>query len=98
MSIDYVLKFGFVMVMMILVDTCWAKYTLAMQKKAPLASGLWSVGIMLCGALVTLNYVGDRTMIIAAAIGAFIGTFITVKHDRDKDKPRKKHRNPPLPP
>lgn len=80
---SYGLKFAVVMVLMMLVDACWAKYTLAMQKKHPLQSGLWSVGIMLCGALVTVNYVGDKSLIVAAAIGAFIGTFLTVKHDRD---------------
>lgn len=65
---------------MILVDACWAKYTLAMQRKAALSSGLWSVGIMLCGAFVTVNYIGDKTLIVAAALGAFIGTFVAVKH------------------
>lgn len=83
---DYVGKFLLVMVLMILVDACWAKYTLAMQKHHPMASGLWSVGIMMCGALVTVNYVGDKTLIIAAAIGAFIGTYFTVRHSRDKEQ------------
>lgn len=82
MDFSYWLKFLLVMGLMTLVDLCWAKYTLAMQDKHPLRSGLWSVGIMLCGALVTVNYVGDKTLIIAAALGAFIGTFFTVKHHK----------------
>lgn len=83
---DYAGKFALVMGLMILVDACWAKYTLAMQQKHPLQSGLWSVGIMLCGAFVTVNYVGDKTLIFAAALGAFIGTFATVKYTRDKEQ------------
>ncbi len=79
---DYAGKFALVMGLMILVDACWAKYTLAMQRKDAIVSGLWSVGIMLCGALVTVNYIGDRTLIVAAAIGAFIGTYFVVKHSK----------------
>jgi hypothetical protein len=79
---EYAGKFALVMFLMILVDACWAKYTLAMQRKDAMLSGLWSVGIMLCGALVTVNYVGDKTLIVAAAIGAFIGTYFAVKHSK----------------
>jgi len=74
---DYALKFLLVMGLMVLVDACWAGYTLAMQKKHPLQSGLWSVGIMLCGAWVTVNYMEDRTLLLAAVIGAFVGTYGT---------------------
>lgn len=83
MDYHYWLKFVLVMGLMAVVDLCWAKYTLAMQEKHPMRSGLWSVGIMLCGSLVTVNYVGDKTLITAAAIGAFAGTFYTVRHNRD---------------
>lgn len=81
---DYAIKFATVMGLMILVDACWAKYTLAMQEKHPMRSGLWSVGIMLCGAFVTVNYIGDRSLIAAAALGAFIGTYIAVLHSKKK--------------
>lgn len=77
-------KFALVMGLMALVDACWTKYTLAVQDKNALLSGGWSVGIMLCGAFVTVNYVGDKSLIFAAAIGAFIGTYYTVKHSKKK--------------
>jgi glycerol uptake facilitator-like aquaporin len=81
---EYWLKFGLIMFLMMFVDMCWAKYTLATQEKNPLAAGNWSVGIMLCGSFVTVNYVSDKTYIIAAALGAFIGTYLTVLHSRRK--------------
>lgn len=79
---EYIGKFFMVMGLMVVVDACWAKYTLAMQRKDAMISGLWSVGIMLCGALVTVNYVGDKTMLIPAVIGAFLGTYLAVKHSK----------------
>lgn len=82
MDPTYWLKFALVAGLMALVDMCWAKYTLAMQDKHPMRSGLWSVGILLCGAFVTVNYVGDKSLILAAALGAFIGTYYTVRHSK----------------
>jgi hypothetical protein len=40
---------------------------------------LISVLLFLSGAVVTTNYVGDNTLVFAAALGEFIGTYFTVK-------------------
>jgi hypothetical protein len=81
---DYWSKFAIVMVCMFAVDACWTYYTLAVQDKKALQSGLWSVGIMLTGSLVTVSYIEDRTYIVAAAIGAFAGTYYTVNRNKVK--------------
>ena len=83
---DYGVKFAFVTGLMFVVYVCWAKYTLAVQHKQAMHSGVWSVSAMLCTALVTVSYVEDKSLIIAAAIGTFAGTYYTVVHDLKKTK------------
>ena len=81
-TVEYWGKFALVMGLMALVDLCWTKYTLAVTKKHALHSGLWSVGILLCGAFVTVSYVQDRTLLIPAIIGAFGGTYYAIKYSK----------------
>ena len=81
---SYPERFLLVVALMTIVDMCWAKYTMEMQRRHATLAGLWSVGIMLCGSLVTVNYIDDKTLIIAAAIGAFLGTYLTVRRDKSK--------------
>lgn len=82
MNTEYWIKFFVVMGLMALVDLCWTKYTLAVTNKRALLSGAWSVGIMLCGAFVTVSYMQDRSYLVAAVIGAFAGTYFAVKHSK----------------
>ena len=65
---------------------CWAYYFMSVNEKDPMKSSVWASFLMLFGAFTTVSYLNDRTLIIAAVIGAFIGTYLTVKfHNKKQD-------------
>ena len=70
------------MIAIFMVDICWAKYFLHVAKHNPLSSASWGSFILVFGAFVTIEYVHDKTLIIPAFIGGFIGTYITVYRER----------------
>jgi lipid-A-disaccharide synthase-like uncharacterized protein len=85
---EYVGQFLLVVLLMAVVDVCYARYTLEMVAKRAMPAALWSGSIMACGSFVTVNYVHDRTFIFAAILGAFIGTYYTILHsNRNDDEP-----------
>lgn len=83
-SISYIIKFVTVMASMVLADICWTKYFMVVSDRKAISAGTWSAAIILFGAICTTEYVNDRSLIIAAMIGAFIGSSITVKLDKKK--------------
>jgi hypothetical protein len=83
MELTYIIKFILVIAFMTLTDIAWAFYVIKVDNRQAVKAGVWSMMIMLFGALTTTNYIDDKTLIIAAMIGCFIGTYITVKyHDK----------------
>jgi hypothetical protein len=38
------------------------------------------VGLICCGAFVTVAYVQDRWQLIPASVGAFVGTYLSVRY------------------
>jgi hypothetical protein len=77
----YLFKFIGVMLSMFLVDICWTKYFIWVGKKHPINSATWGSLILLFGAFTTINYVEDRTLLLAAIIGGFCGTYYAVKNE-----------------
>tara|TARA_B110000503_G_scaffold143550_2_gene245737 strand:- start:2086 stop:2301 length:216 start_codon:yes stop_codon:yes gene_type:complete len=67
------------MIAMALTDMCWAYYFIKVEERNAPQAGMWAVLLFFSGAAVTTNYIGDHTMLIAAAIGSFVGTYFTVK-------------------
>jgi peptidoglycan biosynthesis protein MviN/MurJ (putative lipid II flippase) len=90
---DYTIKFLVVMFAMILTDVCWTVYFMKVEERKSVSAGIWSALIMLAGGTVTMNYVEDKTLLIAALIGAFIGTAATVEYKRRKEKKNKENGN-----
>ncbi len=82
---DYVLKFIGVAGAMAIVDVCWAFYFIKVGERKSTQSGLWAIALFLSGAFVTTSYVHDHSLLIAAAIGSFIGTFLTVEYKKRKE-------------
>jgi hypothetical protein len=82
---DYLIKFIVVLVAMAVTDVCWAYYFIKVGERRAVQAGLWAILLFFAGAVVTTNYVGDHTMMIAAAIGSFVGTYITVKYKKHKE-------------
>lgn len=67
------------MIAMALTDMCWAYYFIKVEERNAPQAGIWAVLLFFSGAAVTTNYIGDHTMLVAAAIGSFVGTYFTVK-------------------
>ena len=71
---SYILTFLGVMVAMILADVCWTYYFIKVEERKAIAAGVWSALIIVASSFITTSYVEDRSLIIAAVLGAFIGT------------------------
>ena len=66
-------------VAMVGVDALWAAYILAASDRRALPAALYSGGIVLCSAVVTLLYVESAWNLIPATLGAVAGTYWTVR-------------------
>lgn len=82
----FAIKFITVMFAMILADICWAMYFIEVDKRRPIPAGLWGSTIILFGAFTTVHYVEDHRLLIAAILGAFIGTAGTVFWKKRKEE------------
>jgi hypothetical protein len=81
---SYILTFLGVMVAMILADVCWTYYFIKVEERKAIAAGVWSALIIVASSFITTSYVEDRSLIIAAVLGAFIGTAGTVYFKKKK--------------
>lgn len=86
MTMIYCLKFAGVMFSMILADISWTYYFMKVEERSSLSASMWSSLIIIFGMFTTMNYVDDRTLSIAAIIGAFIGTYIAIEMKKRKEK------------
>jgi hypothetical protein len=85
----FAIKFILVMLAMIVADVCWAMYFIEIDKRRVWAAGVWSAIIIIASAFITTSYVEDKSMVPAAAIGAFIGTAGTVYYKKRKENDSK---------
>ena len=88
-SWPYVGKFMGVVLSIFVVDICWAKYFIYVSKHKPLPAALWGASILVFGAFATIEYVNDKTLIVAAFIGGFLGTYLTVWLEKRKIEKQK---------
>lgn len=82
---DYALKFFVVMFAMALTDVCWTYYFIKVNERRSVQAGTWAVLLFFSGAVVTTNYVDDNSLMIAAAVGSFIGTALTIEYKKRKE-------------
>lgn len=61
-------------------DALWTLYVQAAANNKKLKASLVSAAIILAGSFVTLEYVENPILIIPAALGAFFGTYVTMKY------------------
>lgn len=66
-----------------LVDVFWTRYFQSVAEKGATKAGLYSSLIILIGAFSTRSYVHDGWLVIPAALGAFVGTYFTVKNHKE---------------
>lgn len=81
----FILKFIVVMVCVGLGDMCWAKYMMYAADKKAFKAAFWGTLIMVFGMVSIISYLEDKRFIPAALIGGFIGTYYTVKHQKNVD-------------
>lgn len=75
---SFEIKFLLVLLSMALVDACFAMYVISVEKRKAIISGLWAGAILCFNGFVTVNYVDDVRLLLAAIIGAFVGTAGTI--------------------
>ena len=73
-----------VFVVMVMTDVVWALYIRRTNEGKGHQAGMFSAGIMLFASYVTVNYVSNRWFIVPAALGAYVGTRLTIWHDHKK--------------
>lgn len=83
---SYALQFAGVFLAMTVADICWTYYFIKIEERKSVAAGLWGAGIYLCGAFTVMSYMQDRSLIIAAILGSFIGTWGTVEYKKRKEE------------
>jgi hypothetical protein len=82
---SYVLQFLGVMTAMFLADVCWAYYFIKIDERRSVAAGIWAVLIYMFGAFTVTSYMEDKTLIVAAMIGSFLGTYFTIEYKKKKE-------------
>ena len=66
-----------VFIFMILTDYCWGVYIKALSESKILKASIYSAFIVVAGSVTAINYVDNHWMIIPAALGAFVGTYLS---------------------
>ncbi len=61
---------------MFALDFVFARYTLSVMSQRPVAASSYAAGCLLLQGAVILSYVNEPIMLIPAAAGAFIGTYV----------------------
>lgn len=78
----FIIQFFSVMVAIAAADVCWTLYFIHTSNKNAVKAAFWSSMIMVCSAFAVASYVEDHRLMPAAIIGAFLGTYYTVKYKR----------------
>lgn len=74
------LTFISVILVAALVDVIWVVYLIQVEKRHAAFAGLFASLIMGASGYTVINYIEDYRYLAAAFIGAFIGTYVTVKY------------------
>lgn len=60
-------------------DVCWTRYMQGVAAKEPFLAGMWSAAIVVIGSISIVAYVSSPAYLIPAGLGAFIGTYFSVR-------------------
>jgi hypothetical protein len=63
-------------------DLVWARYTIAVAARRPMAASLYAAFIFSVGGLTTMAYMTDKWMLVPAALGAFAGTYVATRRGK----------------
>ena len=68
----------------VVLDFIFARYNIACAQRRSLAASGWATGIVFCSGYVTIEFVSNNRMLIPAALGAFVGTYLSVALFKEK--------------
>jgi predicted branched-subunit amino acid permease len=71
--------------MMMITDYFWGVYIKSVANHQAIRASLFGALIMLCGAFTAISYISDHWALIPAVIGGMIGTYISVKYNKDNN-------------
>lgn len=75
-------QFILVFLAMMVTDICWTFYLISVEERKSIIAGLWAMALYVFGAFVVSSYVGNKWLIIAAALGSFAGTWLTIEYKK----------------
>lgn len=81
-----ILKYIFVFAAMSVTDYIWSEWMKAVSENKAIKAGLFSIGTVLAGSFVIISYIENSKYLIPACLGAFVGTYISVKYNGKKEK------------
>jgi hypothetical protein len=79
MTLEFALQFVGVAGLVAFSDVCWTFYFIKTSDRQATHAAAWSAIVVGCGAFTTVAYVHDFRLVLAAMIGAFLGTYFTIK-------------------
>ncbi len=79
----------FVFFGMFFADICWTFYLFSVEERKSVVASFWATAIYLFGAFVVSSYVSDKMLIIPAAMGSFVGTFVTIEFKKWRERKKK---------
>lgn len=83
---SYFISWVLVFFAMFFADICWVAYFISIEERKSAYAGMWGGIIYIFGAFTITSYISDRTLLIPAIIGSFIGTYVVVEYKRRKEK------------
>lgn len=60
-------------------DYVWAEWAAAIARKRAHAAAMWGAGTVVCAGLMAIFVTKDPWLILPGALGAYVGTFISVR-------------------
>ena len=62
----------------VIADWLWAKWTISCQEKLVFPAAVFSAAIILCSGFTMIEFTKDPWLLVPAATGAFVGTWVAV--------------------
>jgi len=79
MDFEFWLQFAGVVGLVTFSDVCWTFYFIKTAERMATQAAGWSAVVVGVSAVSTVAYVHDVRFVVAAMLGAFLGTFFTIK-------------------
>lgn len=75
-------SWALVFLAMLVSDFLYARYTMNITSKHIISASSYAAGIQLCMAFTVVEYTKDAWLVIPAALGAALGTWIAIKRSQ----------------